>query len=444
MNYIAWDTETTGLPTTKYGERATPENIDKFNKCRIVTLAFVKYDYTGKELGSYHAISYPDTYEVTATHVHGVTHEHALEKGQPFEYLYESFKEAVRDTKLLVAHNSFFDENVFFSECYRRGLSIEPFKDVTFTCTLDLARRVFPTLHNHKLITVFNNVFGRDFDGAHDALNDARACGEVYPRLRDNKRAFKSIGVNRIVLKASDIASIVGKNQYKKPKEIIDNLWNKYFPDTFIGKTKEQLAVETIEKCDFAMSLLKDTENYKSFNSTDVERKLKAVSNQLDLYSNLRGEDKKIATEHLRKTLFTNHGTRHEETTANNYDDLLIDENFYTYKVCTIEGTDYEIVGRIDRMRENEDGTKTIVEIKNRSRRLFREVRDYEEVQCQAYMEMLNVDTCELIEQYNDSRMGYMINRDKNKWRSDTLPKIKNFCEYFHDNVTKTTTSVVV
>jgi len=28
-----------------------------------------------------------------------------------------------------------------------------------------------------------------------------------------------------------------------------------------------------------------------------------------------------------------------------------------------------------------------------------------------------------------------VIKRDKNKWSSDTLPKIKNFCEYFHDIV---------
>ena len=179
MDYIAWDTETIGLPKTRKGERATVDNIDKFDKCRMLTLAFVKYNYKGEEVGSYHGTVYPDTFEVAATHVHGITQEYARENGQPFGYLYASLKEATRDTKLLVAHNSLFDENVFFSECYRRGFDTEPFDEVTFVDTLDMARSIYPTLNNHKLITLYDHIFGEEFDGAHDALNDARACGKV-------------------------------------------------------------------------------------------------------------------------------------------------------------------------------------------------------------------------------------------------------------------------
>jgi hypothetical protein len=214
-------------------------------------------------------------------------------------------------------------------------------------------------------------------------------------------------------------------------------MWSKYKPDTFEGETKDQMAKNAIEKCDFTKNILKDTETYKSFNSSDVERKLKAVSNQIDLYSKLRGDDKKNAIDYMRKTLYTNHGTRHEDTTADNYEDLEVDENFYTYPVCSLEGTTYEIVGRIDRMRQNQDGTKTIVEIKNRSRRLFRHVRDYEEIQCQTYMEMLDVGECELIEQYNDSRLGYKIPRDEMRWKSAIRPKLVNFCRHFHSLLSK-------
>src|SRR6056300_77751 len=437
MNYIAWDTETIGLPTTRYGEKATRENIQKFDKCRMLTLAFVKYSSEGRELGSYHGTVYPDTFDVAATHVHGITQEYARENGQPFGYLYASLKEATKDTKLLVANNSAFDENVFFSECYRRGFDTEPFDDVTFVDTLDMARSIYPTLKNHKLITVYDHIFGEEFDGAHDALNDARACGDVYPVMRDKKWEIRDIGDDSVVIKASDVAAIIGKNQYKKPLEIIDNLWSKYKPDTFEGKTRDQRAVEAIEKCKFSLDILKDTETYKSFNSIDVERKFKAVSNQLDLYSNLRGDDKKCAIDYLRKTLYTNHGTRHEDTTADNYSDLEVDENFYTYPICSLEGTTYEIVGRIDRVRYDYDGNKTIVEIKNRTRNLFKTVRDYEEIQCQTYMEMMDVNNCELIEQYNDSRIGYAIIRDKQKWLNEIDPKLKKFCEYFHHLLSK-------
>ena len=91
----------------------------------------------------------------------------------------------------------------------------------------------------------------------------------------------------------------------------------------------------------------------------------------------------------------------------------------------------------IDRVRHDYDGNKTIVEIKNRSRSLFKTVRDYEEIQCQTYMEMMDVDNCELIEQYNDSRIGYSIKRDKRKWLSEIDPKLKKFCEYFHHLLSK-------
>ena len=182
---------------------------------------------------------------------------------------------------------------------------------------------------------------------------------------------------------------------------------------------------------------MKDVESYKSFNSSDVDRKLNAVSNQIDLYSNLRGDDKKNAYDYMRKILYTNHGTRHEDTTASHYDDLEIDDTFYTYDVCSLEGTVYQIVGRIDRVRQNYDGTKTIIEIKNRSRGLFKTVRDYEDIQCQTYMEMMDLNTCNLIEQYNDSRMGYEIRRDRKKWLSEIRPKIIGFCEYFHSLLSK-------
>jgi DNA polymerase III epsilon subunit-like protein len=432
MNYIAWDTETTGLPMTR--QSASYDNVHLYDKCRMVTLAFVKYSSRGRELGSYHGVVYPDTFDVPpeSTAIHGVTHEYAQHKGVPFGQVYSKFKDAVSNVSIMIAHNSTFDENCFFSECYRRGFSIEPFKHLHFVDTLKLARSVLPGLYNHKLLTIYKYYFGKEFD-AHDALNDSRACGKIYPLLRDGEFITKDIGVEDIIIKASDVATIIGMNPYKKPKEIIDNLWSKYLPDTFQGKTKEQEALETINKCSAAKLLFKDAETYKSLNSSDIERKFNAVSNQLHLKSNLSDKEIKTVEEHVRKTLFTNHGIRHEETTASNYDNLKEDKTFYKYEICSIEGTTYSICGRIDRIRDD----KTIIEIKNRARGLFNSVKTYEEIQCQVYMEMLNLDNCELIEQYNDTRKTYLIQRDQMKWKSEILPVLKNFCTYFHSEISK-------
>ena len=429
MSYIAWDTETTGLPMSR--SRATPDNIDNFKHCRMLSLALVKYTSSGREVSSYHGIVYPADFEVKATEIHGITPEHAKAVGKPFKKMYDTFLELTRGVDILVAHNSRFDEDVLFSECYRHGLSVEPFKRLRFVCTLDMTKRVF--LRNMKLGVLYEKLFGEELEGAHDALNDSRGCGRVYPYLRDKKPNIKDIGVPKIVLKASEVAGIIGRSQYRPPLEIVDELWNKYMPSTFAGQTKEQIAIKAIETSSVAKELLKDVEQFKSTSSSSVEQKFRAVSNQLDKNSGLQKVELDAARDHIRKMLYTNHGSRDEKTTADNYENMREDPAFYTYDVCNLAGTTYQIVGRIDRIRDNDDGTKTLVEIKNRARGLFRAVRDYEEIQCQTYMEMLGIDECVLIEQYDSKRLSHTIKRDRVMWNDQILPSLQNFCERFHD-----------
>jgi len=93
----------------------------------------------------------------------------------------------------------------------------------------------------------------------------------------------------------------------------------------------------------------------------------------------------------------------------------------------------YQIVGKIDRIQENEDGSRTLVEIKNRAKCLFNRVRDYEDVQCQTYLQMLkDIKYCRLIEQFNNERKGYLIEKDDEKWNGEITPKLQNFCEHLH------------
>ena len=427
MCYLAWDTETTGLPMSR--QAATPDNTHLFDQCRIVSLAFVMYSTKGRELSSYHAVVYPDTFTVTATEIHGITHDHALMHGKLFEEVYNDFIKAMKGC-ILVAHNSNFDENALFSECYRRGLSVEPFKAVKFVCTLDLVKLRY--LKPKKLVEVYKELIGKNLENAHNALADARACGEVYPLLRDMQRTLKPLGIPKVVLKASEVASMIDKNRFKKPDEVMMNLWCKYSPQTFKGKTKEQLALEAIAASPIASGLLDDAQRFKSIDSSSVEQKVRAITNQLISRSGLENTKLDAAKEYIRKTLYTNHGIRHEDKTAESDPNMKVDETFYRYEVCTIEGTKYEIVGRIDRLVSNEDGSLSIVEIKNRANYLFKTVRDYEDVQCQTYMEMLNIESCKLIEQYNDQMCTHILHRNKQEWDAVVLPKLKNFCECFH------------
>lgn len=433
MAYVAWDTETTGLPVGY--PVASQKNVHLFDISRLLSIAYVKYDAEGNEVDSDHMIVYPDDFIVDAVHIHGITPEHAKEYGLPFEEVYNRFLDSIKDCDTLVAHNSKFDESILMSECYRRGFSVEPFKNFKFVCTHKMTLSTF--LKPMKLGYLYADLTGKELENAHNALADSRACGEVYHILRNYKRVLKPLGIKKIKLKASEVASMIDKNRYCKPEDIVMNLWCKYSPDTFEGQTKEQIAIEAINSSNVASELLADAQKFVSKDSTAVEQKYRAVSNQLISKTNLSDKQKDAAKDYIRKTLYTNHGTRHESTTAKLNPDYIEDDTYYKYTVCVIEGTEYEIVGRIDRLIKDETGNLTLVEIKNRANCLFKNVREYEEIQCQTYMEMLNIESCRLVEQHNKDTCTHLLKRDKDGWQTDILPKLKNFCEHFHSQLSK-------
>jgi len=336
----------------------------------------------------------------------------------------------------MVAHNAKFDTSVLLSEMLRHNIDISLVEDLNFRCTLELYRERF--LKPIRLGVLYEEIFGEQFENAHNSLADCIACGRVYPYVIGHERTLKPIGVPKVIIGASSVATAIGCG-FKKQPELIEELWKRYSPDTFEGKTKEEKALEILMWNTSTKKILEDAENFKSENSADVAQKTRAVYHQIE-HSGLSAEDMVIAKDHLRKTLYTNHGTRNEYKTADaDKAKLIEDDTFYTHDICTIEGTLYQIVGRIDRLQMNEDGSRTLVEIKNRAKGLFNRVRDYEEVQCQTYLQMLgDIKYCRLVEQFNDERKGYLIEKDDEKWKDEIIPKLQNFCELFHSMLSET------
>ena len=134
--------------------------------------------------------------------------------------------------------------------------------------------------------------------------------------------------------------------------------------------------------------------------------------------------------------MYTTHGTRNEDQTADlDEAELHRDETFYNLHVITIKGTRYEIVGRIDRFQNKGDGIKTLVEIKNRTKGLFNKVRLYEMVQVQTYLQMTGMNDARLVEQFNDVRKSYNIEKDQVSWDNNIFPKLVEFCKALHHNM---------
>ena len=431
MQYIAFDFETSGLP--KGRKPVTQETLGQYDTCRAVSLSAARFSSKGRLVDTFDAMVYPEDFEISpgSVAIHGITEDMAKSNGRPFIQVFTDFMTFIGPrTKTLVAHNAKFDTNVLRSEMLRHKIDLSLIEDLTFRCTLELYRERF--LKPIRLGVLYEEIFGEQFENAHNSLADCIACGRVYPYVIGHTRELKPLDIPKVIIGASSVASAIGVG-FKKQPELIEELWKKYSPKTFEGKTKEDKALEILSYNTSTKNILEDAENFKSEISADVAQKLRAVYHQIE-YSGLSAGDMVVAKDHLRKILYTNHGTRNEHKTADaDHANLVEDDTFYTYDICTIEGTLYQIVGRVDRIQTNEDGTRTLVEIKNRAKSLFNRVRDYEEVQCQTYLQMLGgIKYCRLVEQFNDERKGYLIEKDDDKWNGDIIPKLQNFCELFH------------
>jgi DNA polymerase III epsilon subunit-like protein len=431
MQYIAFDFETSGLP--KGRKPVTRETLSQYDTCRAVSLSAARFSSKGRLIDTFDAMVLPTDFSISpgSVAIHGITEDMAKSKGLPFLQVFTDFMTFIGPrTKTLIAHNAKFDVSVLRSEMLRHDVDLSLIDELNFRCTLELYRERF--LKPIRLGVLYEEIFGEQFENAHNSLADCIACGRVYPYVIGHERTLKPIGVPKVIIGASSVATAIGCG-FKKQPELIAELWKKYSPDTFEGKTKEDKALEILMWNTSTKKILEDAENFKSENSADVAQKTRAVYHQIE-HSGLSAEDMVIAKDHLRKTLYTNHGTRNEYKTADaDKAKLVEDDTFYTHDICTIEGTLYQIVGRVDRLQMNEDGTRTLVEIKNRAKGLFNRVRDYEEVQCQTYLQMLgDIKYCRLVEQFNDERKGYLIEKNDEKWRDDIVPKLQNFCELFH------------
>jgi len=434
MSYTVFDTETTGLPKTR--QSPTKDNLECWDECRILSIAAITYSSRGRELSRFYTVVKPDGFKVAATEVHGITEEEANTNGVPFEEAYKKFIDMTHNSQKIIGHNLKFDIDVLKAETIRRKIDFSPLESLEPVCTLDLVKKWYGK--PKKLVVIYEELFGKEFEGAHNALFDTQACAEVYAIIKDDPRNYKSIPQKKIILKASEVAACIGKNQYKRPQEVLDDMWKKYSPETFKGKTKDDYAMEAIESDQKATEIFKEVERASPKNSSEVMKIMDEVSIRLKAASSLQLRDFYGVKDFLRKTLFTNFGTKNESKTANaDSANLYEDDTFYKYKVCEIEGTTYEIVGRIDRFEIGDFNQKILVEIKNRTRCLFNTVREYESIQVQTYLQMVKLNMARLVEQHNNERKSYIIMRDDEKWDREIIPKLKEFCRVFHGNLSQ-------
>lgn len=188
MNILIYDTETTGLPKNY----AAPSS-DTSNWPRLVQLSFIFTD--GKDRKEFDFIVKPNGFTIPeeASAIHGISQDIAIEKGQSRDFVLGLFRGFIHSSDMIVAHNMDFDRKIVGAEYHRM------FGDMRFDKHLD-NKKTFCTMKNStdivgikgthagqnkwpKLVELYKHFFGETFDGAHNSMNDARACERCFFEL---------------------------------------------------------------------------------------------------------------------------------------------------------------------------------------------------------------------------------------------------------------------
>ena len=161
--------------------------------------------------------------------------------------------------------------------------------------------------------------------------------------------------------------------------------------------------------------------------TTTVEEILNIAKLTIETDAGLTERDKKEVLEYIETKVCV-----HNDLPVVNRSNvrLVRDNSFYTHEVCRKGSTQFVICGKVDRIEENDDdGSRVLVEIKNRTNRLFGKVVEYEMVQVQVYLQMLNLAQARLVEQFNDQVESHNIDRDDVMWHDVILPGLEEFCD---------------
>ena len=190
--YLFFDTETTGFPLKDFKDPKNP---------RVTQLAWALVNEHGKPFKKYSSLIDPDGWEIPSVEQlkaqgnknpnffveNNMSTERCKKEGRPIEFAIKHFIEAIEECKVMVAHNISFDLSIMASEMYRLKKSSvnKPIKFCTMKSTTDILQLPGPNGFKWPNLTELHNyLFGKGFEGAHDAMDDVKACANCFFELK--------------------------------------------------------------------------------------------------------------------------------------------------------------------------------------------------------------------------------------------------------------------
>jgi DNA polymerase III epsilon subunit-like protein len=210
MRFLVFDTETTGLPQTKY---INPFALHQWP--HIVQFSYIIYDSSLNEIveSKDYLIRLPENILIPeeSAKIHGITNEISKKKGIPINEVLNEFFYYLRGVDKLIGHNIQFDINMIKVELLRLinkdSLTKEQTKiykyDLHFlvnfnniSCTLKdsiqfcnielLDKKGKPYLKYPKLIELHEKLFNKSPCNLHNSFNDILVTLRCFMKLKHN------------------------------------------------------------------------------------------------------------------------------------------------------------------------------------------------------------------------------------------------------------------
>lgn len=210
-NIVIFDVESTGVNVTE--DEIVQIAAIKINNKGEVSEKFVRFLKNKKSVG-------------TSFKVHGFSDEFLKENGEDKIQVLKDFLEFTKDT-IIVGHNVQYDISILKSELSRNDLENPKFHN--FYDTLDIYRRFYPNLINHKLDTL-SEYFKIDNKPTHDAFDDILATKDLLVRA-----------IN-IDLRNTSMERIALMGKYLEDFRDIAYKLNQFFKDTENRRAHEIIA----------------------------------------------------------------------------------------------------------------------------------------------------------------------------------------------------------
>lgn len=222
----------------------------------IVQLAAVTLNRDGQVTARFNRLVKPSGPVGESEKIHHISDERLKAEGEPPEKVFADFLAFTRN-HILAGHNVSYDIHILMSQMRRLGM--DPVETPAWVDTLEIFRRYYPELKNHKL-EYLGEVFKVHHKSSHNAYDDILATAEILMYAvnhhlrpeRDARRACISPYVSLFMPMARIVQDISRMSWKQNPNALIGQVISQLNMDEYFtqhGKTREWQHLEELKRC---------------------------------------------------------------------------------------------------------------------------------------------------------------------------------------------------